>query len=118
MAKKIYHGEINDKAHSRQKLINSVGKVLKNKGYSGLTATNISKEAGLSRRLITTYFDSVDDLVETYVRNKDYWTEVSGNISKIIEQNKGSNIKNVIDYLLQNQLEYFYNNTEMQKLIL
>lgn len=118
MAKKIYQGEINDKERSKQKLINAVGIVLKIKGYSGLTATNISKAAGLSRRLITTYFDSVDDLVETYVRNKDYWTEASGNYSKIIEQNQGNNSKEVIDYLLQNQLDYFYNSTEMQKLIL
>lgn len=118
MAKKIYQGEINDKERSKQKLINAVGNVLKIKGYSGLTATNISKAAGLSRRLITTYFNSVDDLVETYVRNKDYWTEASGNVSKIIEQNQGRNNKEVIDYLLQNQLDYFFNSKEMQKLIL
>lgn len=118
MTKKIYQGEINDKERSKQKLINAVGKVLEIKGYSGLTATNISKAAGLSRRLITTYFDSVDNLIETYVRNKDYWTEASGNINKIIEQNQGNNTKEVIDYLLQNQLDYFYNSKEMQKLIL
>ncbi|KVV15028.1 TetR/AcrR family transcriptional regulator [Flavobacterium sp. TAB 87] len=118
MAKKIYQGEINDKERSKRKLINSVGKVLKIKGYSGLTATNIAKAAGLSRRLITTYFDSVDHLVETYVRHKDYWTEASGNIGEIIEQNQGNNTKEVINYLLQNQLDYFYNSTEMQKLIL
>lgn len=118
MAKKIYQGEINDKERSKQKLINAVGKVLEFRGYSGLTVTNISKAAGLSRRLITTYFDSVDDLIETYVRNKDYWTEASGNVNKIIEQNQGKNTKEVIDYLLQNQLDYFYNSKEMQKLIL
>ena len=60
MARKTYQGEINDKERSKQKLINAVGKVLKNKGYTGLTATNIAKTAGLSRRLITIYFDSVD----------------------------------------------------------
>lgn len=118
MAKKIYQGEINDKERSKQKLINAVGKVLEIRGYTGLTATNISKAAGLSRRLITTYFDSVDNLIETYVRNKDYWTEASGNVNKIIEQNQGNNTKEIIDYLLQNQLDYFYNSKEMQKLIL
>ena len=118
MAKKIYQGEINDKEKSRQKLINAVGSVLKAKGYAGLTATNIAKAAGLSRRLITMYFNSVDDLIEIYVRNKDYWTEASGNIIKVVEENQGRNTKNIIDYLLQNQLDYFYNSSEMQKLIL
>lgn len=118
MAKKIYQGEVNDKERSKRKLINAVGKVLKDKGYIGLTATNISKAAGLSRRLITMYFDSVDDLIETYVRDKDYWIEASGGVSEFIEKNAEPGVKNIMDYILQNQLDYFYNSTEMQKLIL
>jgi AcrR family transcriptional regulator len=118
MVRKTYQGEINDKERSKQKLINAVGKVLKNKGYIGLTATNIAKAAGLSRRLITIYFESVDDLVETYVRNKDYWTAASGNAGEMIAGNKDGDTRKVIDYLLQNQLDYFYNNPEMQKIIL
>lgn len=118
MAKKIYQGGINDKEKSKQKLISAVGNVLQAKGYAGLTATNIAKAAGLSRRLITMYFNSVDDLIEIYVRNKDYWTEASGNISNVVEENQGRNTKNIIEYLLQNQLDYFYNSSEMQKLIL
>ena len=118
MVRKTYQGEINDKERSKQKLINAVGKVLKNKGYIGLTATNIAKAAGLSRRLITIYFDSVDDLVETYVRNKDYWTAASGNAGEMIAENKDRDTRKVIDCLLQNQLDYFYNNPEMQKIIL
>lgn len=118
MARKKYQGEINDKERSKQKLINAVGIVLKTKGYTGLTATNIAKTAGLSRRLITMYFESVDDLVETYVRNKDYWTAASGNAGEMIKENKGRDTRKIIDYLLQNQLDYFYNSTEMQKIIL
>lgn len=118
MARKKYQGEINDKEKSKQKLINAVGKVLKSKGYTGLTATNIAKAAGLSRRLITIYFDSVDDLVETYVRNKDYWTAASGKVEGIMNENGSRVTKKMIDYILQNHLDYFYNNSEMQKIIL
>lgn len=118
MTRKKYQGEVNDRERSKQKLINAVGKVLKNKGYTGLTATNIAKAAGLSRRLITIYFDSVDDLVETYVKNKDYWTAASGNAGEMIVENKGRDTRKIIDHLLQNQLDYFYNNPEMQKIIL
>lgn len=118
MARKKYHGEINDKDRSKRKLINAVGKVLKTKGYTGLTATNIAKAAGLSRRLITMYFESTDNLIETYVRNKDYWVEASGNVGEMIVDNRGRNTQEIIDYLLQNQLDFFYKNPEMQKLIL
>ncbi|MFB9052130.1 TetR/AcrR family transcriptional regulator [Formosa undariae] len=118
MTRKKYQGEINDKERSKQKLINAVGKILKTKGYTGLTATNIAKAAGLSRRLISTYFDSVDDLVETYVRNKDYWTAASGKVEDMLKDHDKRDTKKMIDEILQNQLEYFYNNTEMQKIIL
>lgn len=118
MVRKKYKGEINDKERSKQKLINAVGKVLKSKGYIGLTATNIAKAAGLSRRLITIYFDSVDDLVEIYVRNKDYWAAASGKVEKMMNENESRDIKKMIDNILQNQLDYFYDNPEMQKLIL
>lgn len=118
MSRKKYQGEINDKERSKRKLIDAVGNVLKTKGYTGLTATNIAKAAGLSRRLITIYFDSVDDLIETYVRNKDYWVAASGNVGEMIVENKGRDTIKLIDYILQNQLDYFYNNPEMQKIIL
>lgn len=118
MTRKNYQGEVNDKERSKLKLINAVGKVLGEKGYTGLTATNIAKSAGLSRRLISIYFDSVDNLIETYVRNKDYWTAASGRVEEMMTENEANNTKKIIDYLLQNQLDYFYNNPEMQKIIL
>lgn len=118
MVRKKYKGEVNDKERSKQKLINAVGEVLKVKGYRGLTATNIAKEAGLSRRLITIYFDSVDDLVGTYVRNKDYWTSATGRVEEMMNEKGSTDTKKMIDNILQNQLDYFYNNSEMQKLIL
>lgn len=118
MPRKKYQGEINDKERSKLKLINAVGKVLRDKGYTGLTATNIAKSAGLSRRLISVYFDSVDNLIEIYVRNKDYWTAASGNLVAMMHEDKDRDTKKTIDYLLQNQLDYFYNNPEMQKIIL
>lgn len=118
MTRKRYQGEINDKERSKQKLIKAVGTVLKNKGYTGLTATNIAKAAGLSRRLIIMYFGSVDELVETYVRNKDFWLAASGNAGEMIAANKGEDTQKIIEYLLQNQIDNFYDNPEMQKLIL
>lgn len=118
MTRKKYQGEFNDKERSKKNLIKAVGKVLKAQGYTGLTATNIARAAGLSRRLITIYFGSVENLIETYVKGKDYWIEASGNIGEMIVDNKGRNTKKIIEQLLQNQLKNFYDNPEMQKLIL
>ena len=118
MTKKRYQGSINDKERSTQKLIEAVGTVIKTKGYKGLTATNIANTAGLSRRLITFYFGSVEELIETYVRGKDYWVAASGNAGKMMEGNKGDQTREILECLLSNQLDYFYNNEEMQKIVL
>lgn len=118
MIKKRYQGPSNDKERSTQKLIEAVGTVIKTKGYTGLSATNIAKAAGLSRRLITLYFGTVDQLIETYVRGKDYWLAASGDAVDMIKDNKGENTRQILDSLLQNQLDYFFSNEEMQKTIL
>ena len=118
MARKTYHGLTNDKERSTQKLIDAVGTIIKTKGYAGLSATNISKAAGLSRRLITIYFGTVEKLIETYVRGKDYWMVASGDAIEMIEKSKGDDTKQILKCLLQNQIDFFFNEEEMQKIVL
>lgn len=118
MVKKRYQGTSNDKERSIQKLIEAVGTIIRTKGYTALTATNISKAAGLSRRLITIYFESVESLIETYIRNKNYWIATSDYANKITDKNQGENTRELLDVLLQNQLDFFYNDEEMQKVML
>lgn len=118
MSKKPYQGQFNDKERSKERLIEAVGTIIKTKGYTGLSATNIAKAAGLSRRLIAFYFGTVEKLIETYVRGKDYWLAASGNAVEMIENNKGENTRQILETLLQNQLDYFFNEEEMQKIVL
>lgn len=118
MTKKRYQGPSNDKERSTQKLIDAVGTIIKTKGYIGLSATNISEAAGLSRRLITIYFGSIDNLIETYVRGKDYWVAASGDAVGLMEKNQGENTRQILECLLQNQMDYFFNDEEMQKIVL
>lgn len=118
MARKAYQGISNDKDRSIQKLINAVGSIIESKGYTGLSATNIANAAGLDRRLITLYFGTVDNLIETYVRGKDYWLAASGDAVGLIKDNTGENTRQILECLLQNQFDYFFSNAEMQKIIL
>jgi AcrR family transcriptional regulator len=118
MEKKRYQGALNDKDRSKQKLIQAVGIVIQDKGYTGLTVTNISKAAGLDRKLITLYFGSVDNLIEIYVKSKDYWVAATGDAGIMIENNQGKDTKQILENLLLNQLDYFYENEEMQKIVL
>lgn len=115
---KRYQGECNDKERSKQKLIEAVGLTIKDKGYTGLTATNIAKSAGLSRRLITLYFSSVDELIETYIRGQDYWVAASGNAGQLMEDRKSADTREMLEAILINQLDYFFKEEEMQKIVI
>ncbi|SDH29599.1 TetR/AcrR family transcriptional regulator [Mucilaginibacter gossypii] len=118
MAKKTYHGVTNDKERSKQKLVDAVGVIIRTQGYTGLNASNVAKNAGVNRRLINLYFGNLDALVETYVRGKDYWVAASGNAGELMEENKGNDTRQILETLLVNQLDYFFKEEEMQKIVL
>lgn len=118
MPKKTYNGASNNKERSMQKLLNAVGTIIKTKGYTGLGPTNIAKSAGLNKRLIYIYFGTVENLVETYVRSKDYWVEAAGNAGGLMEENIGNDTRAILETLLFNQFDYFFKEEEMQKIVL
>jgi AcrR family transcriptional regulator len=118
MAKKTYRGVSNDKERTKRKLIDAVGAIIRARGYTGLNASNISKSAGVDRRLIGLYFGSLDTLVETYVRGKDYWLAAAGNAAELMAENKNHDTRDILETLLVNQLDYFFREEEMQKIVL
>lgn len=115
--RKTYSGAKNNKERTMKKLLSAVGQVLKEKGYTGLSATNIAKKAGVDRKLISVYFESADNLIDTYLRTKDYWLndklENLDSLESLIKENS----KNILENILINQLQDFRMNTEMQKAI-
>lgn len=118
MAKKTYQGVSNNKERTKQKLVAAVGAIIRTQGYIGLNAANIAKNAGVHRRLVRLYFGSLDALVETYVRGKDYWVAASGNAGELMEKNKGHDTREILETLLVSQLDYFFREAEMQKIVL
>ncbi|UOE47854.1 TetR/AcrR family transcriptional regulator [Mucilaginibacter sp. SMC90] len=105
------------KEQSMCKLIDAVGIVIREKGYKGLTGTNIGKAAGLSKRLIYIYFESVEDLIEIYIRQKDYYAGAAIGFDTLQKSKQNKSFSILID-LLTNQLDQFYKDDELQKIIL
>jgi AcrR family transcriptional regulator len=118
MAKKTYQGSSNNKERSMQRLINAVGEIIRTKGYTGLSASSIAKAGGLDRKLISLYFGSTDHLIETYIRQKDYWVSSVNSAKSEIGQLENAGIKEIITTLLHKQFDFFYNEEEMQKIVI
>lgn len=83
-------GKLRDKERTKEKMIQAVGKVLLKKGYTGLNATTIAKEAGIDKSLVWTYFGSLDNLVEEYIDQRDFWKfkakESIENLTSVIKE--------------------------------
>jgi AcrR family transcriptional regulator len=118
MVTRGYAGIKRDKERTKKKLLDAVGEIIRSVGYTGLTVSNIAKQAGVSRRLITIHFESVDDLIETYVRGKDYWTTPAVTDNGLSEIKKPEDTRAILETLLTNQLDYFSREEEWQKIIL
>lgn len=116
-SRKAYQGKVNNKEKTMAKLLSAVGKVLEKKGYTGLTPTNIAKVANVDRKLIKLYFGSVDNLIETYIRSKDYWLLSSDNTSHTLENEPPNGTQDILENLLLDQLNNFLVNNEMQKAV-
>lgn len=118
MARKTYQGEKNNKSRTMSMLVQAVGTVLESKGYTGLTSTNIAKAAGVDRKLVSVYFGSVNNLIETYIKGKNYWDTINESAINLLTTAPETSTRLILENLLLTQLEHFTNDVEMQKVVL
>ena len=110
-------GVIRDKERTKIKMIQAVGKVLSKKGYTGLNASSISKEAGVDKSLVWTYFGGIDNLVEQYLSERDFLNTIGKNDITLILQNPEDLTAEKISSIFHNQLDSLLDDKIMQKII-
>ena len=71
--RKVHAGLQKNKERTKGRLIDAVGRVLENQGYSALTPPKIAKEAKVDKKLVWAYFGEPDRLLEEYILHKDFW---------------------------------------------
>lgn len=110
-------GPIRDKARTKSRMIAAVGEVIQKKGYPGLTAPNIARAAGIDKKLVWAYFGGVDNLIEEYISQKDFWKiSEKGSISELLK--KPDEIgQEEINELLQDHLRVTLEDRALQKII-
>lgn len=115
--RKTLSGPLRDKSRTMARMVAAVGKVIQKKGYPGLTAPNIAIAAGVDKKLVWTYFGSVDNLIEEYVRQKDFWKFAAKSYIDDILKEPEQIGKNEVNSLLQNQLDVLIRDRALQKII-
>ena len=82
-----------------------------------MNSVNIATECGVNRKLIQAYFGNVDNLVEEYIQQRDFWKFVAqDNIRKMLENPDGID-QNDLNNLLQGQLDSILKDKVLQRII-
>lgn len=107
-----------DKELAKLELIFAVGEIIRTKGYTGLGVNKIAKQAGLHKKLIYRYFGTVDNLIEQYVVEKDFWMIISEELRNKAAAESEIDLEDLISSMLEEQFHFFLKEEEMQELIL
>ncbi|WP_333621745.1 TetR/AcrR family transcriptional regulator [Sphingobacterium multivorum] len=115
--RKVTSGPIRDKKRTKARMIAAVGKVIQKKGYHALNGPNIALECGLNKALIWNYFGGLDQLVEAYLTQKDFWQIGDKGVLEQMITNPGSISISLIEELLKSQFNTFLKDKTKQKVI-
>lgn len=117
-SRKRTSGKLRDKERTKVKMIQAVGKVLLKKGYTGLNASSIAKEAGIDKSLVWTYFGSLDNLVEEYIAQRDFWKyKAADSINNMLTFKDGVK-EEYMSGLLQFQFQSLLDDEILQRIML
>lgn len=107
-----------DKELTKRKLVDAVGNIIRKSGFTGIRISKIAREAGVDRKLVYRYFGNIDNLIETYITENDYWMLFAEHLRKLSKDMESANSKTIITQILQELFKFFYHEKEMQELIL
>ena len=65
-----------NKEQTKHSLVNAVGTVLSESGFSGLGVNAVAKAAGVDKVLIYRYFGSFDALCLAFAQSSDFWPSI------------------------------------------
>ncbi len=107
-----------NKQQTKERIIRAVETVFKEKGYTGLTNANITKEAEVNHTLIKKYFGSLENLLEEYVKRKDFWQLLNNErINALVKQQREITKFDTV-FILNSLFEQVFNDDELQKILL
>lgn len=121
-ARKVTSGPLRDKSRTMARMVAAVGKVLQKNGHGALNILNVATAAGVDPKLISLYFGGIDNLIEEYIVQKEFWrlgTSTPGSrhtIDQILGSPDTVGRKETIK-LLQDHFETFNKNIPLQKVI-
>jgi len=109
--------KIRDYDRTRKKLLEVVGEILKDTGFTGLKTNQIARRLGKDKNLIRYYFQSLYNLQKEFILEKDHWVAFFNKMA-IQDQVAGDDVFLLLTAFIEEHFDNFSQNTEMQKVML
>jgi len=119
--RKIVDGSVRNKERTKEKLLAVVGDIIREEGHTGLGVNKVAKIAGVSKKLIYKYFGSMDELLNTYLRKRDFWIGMEGIILHDMEdtvRTEEDYMQHLAEISLVKLFEHLDGFKEAQKILL
>ncbi len=107
-----------NKIHTKEKLLNAVGTILAEDGFSALGVNKVAKKAEVDKRLIYRYFGTFDNLLEEFLTQRDYWMTIVDRTNKTVTDKSMVNLLDLIVFFLEKQWNTFSQSKILQQIML
>ena len=118
MGRKITDGPIRNRERTMNKLLEAVGEIIRTEGHTKLGVNHVARTAGVSKKLIYRYFGSLNELIEMYIRTKDFWVGKRASVDELVERNHADKGRHLAHSLLSEFVDYLEHSPETQKAVL
>lgn len=117
MPRKITNGTVRNKERTKNKLIDSVGEIIAQEGFSGITVSNIARYVKHDKKLIYEYFGGGDELLKAYFNARNFGELSPNEIKNTKNNSKLNSEKDSVYQLLENQFDSLMEDAEMRGVI-
>ncbi|MCG2616776.1 TetR/AcrR family transcriptional regulator [Terrimonas sp. NA20] len=115
MERKTVAGSIRNAERSKEKFLDAVGQIVSESGFAALGINHIAEVAGLSKKMIYTYFGGLDELIDEYLKRQDFWQVTASRHSPKNSKDGGQAFSR--EMVLQH-FNYVHRNKEFQKILI
>ncbi|MCY1501767.1 hypothetical protein D9M68_358500 [compost metagenome] len=117
MATRRKDKKIRDADATKKRLVECVGEIIRNAGFHAIGVNRIAQLAEKDKGVIRYHFGGLSALLRAYIEDRDYWPPFFDRY-KMEGMNDQAEVRSTFISLMQENLRQFYNNKEMQKIIL
>ncbi len=107
-----YNGQIRNVKEKKKRFKETVGKIFTSRNFAELGVNKVANKSGISKSLLYRYFGNFNNLVEQFLLEHDYWSNVDQELSPKSEKQR-EEVKDIFNGLF----DYLVNKPEGSGLV-